>query len=216
LPLRGDRAALLSRIRKRVFSRDFASCFLPRVRSGQVGMYKRNPELLKLASECSRLSQEELSRVWDDVYRMLLDLYYGRARLEEAGEARVSVSTVANAVFYALYNVLGHSAVSTMYSLLEPYLIPALSGDEESARRARLLFTPVDESNVDEVLSAFRELLKASRGVMCQAARDYEILCLVSRGLPRSVDGSAGGVKDMNYCLSRLREAVAEVCGGAG
>jgi len=206
---------LFSSIESKLLTEEFVSSFRKDVKSGKLKLYKRNPELIKLVSKYTGISEEELKPVWSDVYRLLLDIYYNRRKVKKRKklEGGLGLNTLANSLFFSLYNKYEHKTPEIMYTLLEPYMTAALSGDRDAVEKARLLYLPISMHNLDGVLGLLTEIISSNREIFCDdmVISGLDIVCTQTNNLPSS-RSSSSKTKDTEYCLSRLRRIVSEVC----
>lgn len=196
-------------IKKKLKTIEFRDLIRNKVRNG-LGLYKSNPDLIIIVSDFLGVPEYTLTPIWDRVFKLVLKIYHGKVKVRSSGNVgRVHVNSLANSLYFILYEKYGSDTISVMYDLLEPYMVPVLSG-EGDYEKVRLFFLPISTSNVESVMNLFREVLESKRDVFCSIPLVmYYVICSQSSLLPTSSTGRGG----VETCVSKLKKIYREVCG---
>ena len=204
---------LFSEVASKLKTEEFYNLLHSKIEEG-LKLYKGNPELLQLVSEFTGVPQDELRVIWSDVYRVVVDVFYKRVKVKKARSGGTRLNTLANSIYFALYEKYEHKTPELMYSILEPYMVRALQGDDPKAvETARLFFLPISSDNVDQILALLREVMESNKEYFCNdtVIQALDIVCSRSSSLPRST-GAGIGLKDTEYCIHNLKRIASEVC----
>ena len=207
---------LFSQVESKLLTEDFYSLLHSKVKEG-LKLYKLNPELIKLVSEYTGVPEDKLKLIWNDVYRLIVKLYYRRVKIKKRNVGGVRLNTLANSLYFAIYERYEHQAPEIMYTILEPYMVSALQNPENDVivEKTRLLFLPIAPENLDEILELLKEILSSNRRILCNdtVVSALEILCSQSSKLPSSKSSfNTYSIKDTEYCIKNLKKIVSEVC----
>lgn len=195
-------------IKEKLLTVEFRDLLKGKVKDG-LRLYKSNPELVKLVSEYLDVPEHSLSPYWNKLFMLIMKIYYGKVRVKQTTNLlRVRVNTLANSLYFILYDVYGTEATKLMYNIIEPYLVPVLSG-EEDFNKARLFFVPLSTQTLDGVINLFREIISSNKKVLCRIPLNlYYTICSQSSLLPSSSNGRGGVEK----CGRLIRKTYTEVC----
>jgi len=111
------------------------------------------------------------------------------------------VVTPAVAIYYALFQLYGDEAPRRMYEILEPIMVPRLSGEGNGAE---LLFYPVQAQHLDRQVAVVEEVLKAEPRI-CGVPFFVSLFCSKTKRLSAIAS---------RRCASLLSEACRRVGGG--
>ena len=207
----------LSYVKSRLLTPEFHSLLITRIKSG-LKLYRSNPELIKLVSDFTGVHEEQLKPIWSDVYKIIIDIYNRRAKLRQETVGEVRLNTLANSLYYAVYEKYEHRAPEIIYTVLEPYVVPALQDpdNEDAVKKSQLLFLPISPENLDSILTLLGQILTSNRELLCNDTiiSALEIVCHRSSLLP-TPRSSSKLIKDVSYCLSELKKIVINACDGA-
>ena len=196
------------RVKESILTLDFQNLLREQVKKG-LKLYKANPELFSLVSEYTDISVNDLRPVWDKVFRLLMRIYSGRVRVKRSsGVFKARINTLANTLYFILYELYGSSATEILYSILEPYIVPSIT-DSESFERARLFFIPVSEGTLENTVMLLKEVLIKHNRELCKIPEYlYHGICSQTSFLPSSSNGNGG----VERCLTLVTKAYREVC----
>lgn len=203
-------------VKSKLLTPEFHSLLLTKTRNG-LKLYRTNPELVKLVSEFVGIPEEQLKPIWKDVYKVIINIYNRKAKLRQETVGEVRLNTLANSLYYAVYEKYEQKAPEVVYTILEPYIVPALQDPdaEDAVKKVQLLFLPISPENIDEVLAVLGEILASNRELLCNDTiiSALEMVCHRSSLLPTSKK-SNNSIKDVDYCFSKLKKTAVNACGG--
>lgn len=195
---------LYKEVKAKLLTEDFYLDLKQAVRNG-LKLYKSNPELQSFVSSYAGIDEDELKLVWDKVFRLIMKIYSGKVKIrKQVVKYKARVNSLANTLYFSLYEVYGNRAIEIMYNILEEYIVPSLSNEE--AKRSRLFFVPVSEWNLNDVLALYEEVLAKHSEILCKIKKEYHLyLCSQSSFLP---SGNSGGVEKCIRMVSKVFDGV--------
>lgn len=202
--------------REKLATEDFVRKFEKFRKENNIKISASNPALISFLSDYLGLPESIVKTYSKELILLIGDILTGRVKIRREdpgnyqGEPHIHVNNLANTVYMLYYKLSPATASRRMYELLEPYVVKALSGDEDAQSVLNLYFTPISSYNYREIVDELVKLVKTRFPELCKLSRsDFSLLCLKSSYLPISKKNNGSPADE---CTKYLMKCISEVC----
>lgn len=203
-----------------------SSEFINKLANREIPFSRSSAELKSYISAASGVPFEDVEKNWDVIWRHIKYVFEERPRISKSppkqqavsptnmtkdeSDSTIRINTLANTIYFVLYERHGTRAPEIIYRLLEPMMTKALVEGGESAVKARLLFLPAAPDTLEGILEVYKEILLTGKEFLCSDEDLHLSLCRVSSELPSGDARIKGYTSD--DCARKVSQIFREVC----